>query len=1240
MVHVKRVELSHFKSFGGTTGVPFLPGFTVISGPNGSGKSNILDALLFCLGLSSSKGMRAERLPDLINHKQSNQRGASETMVTVTFDLSDWEEIPLIPSEKSDNNGNGKGNLEENAIAYASPSPTEDENHSIDNSQSNSSLDLSKEWTVTRRLRVTKGGSYSSTYYMNGEVCTATELHEQLRRLRIYPEGYNVVLQGDVTSIISMNARERREIIDELAGVAEFDRKINQVRTTLQEVREKEERCQIIQQELVKSCDRLAADRIKAEKYQKLKAQIQEKQQWEAVLIWRSLLQQESELQQQISQGETELEGLTQQLNTLSNSLRIASETLETLNNRVKALGEDEQLSVASQLATQKVQRQQLQQKSTELENQQVELKSAIAQITQEITQQQQQLEDLSQQRIHLETNVITTLIEEWDAARIALAESREQSTAIASASEAWVQEQTALTHKITELQKRLNPQRTEQAQLSERQTQLQQKITEQTQFLDETEQEIQTKTTNAASLDGQVSELEAEIQSLTEQLTTAQEELKLQQETQTRLLREQREKQRQLDKLEATNQAQQEAQGTYATKILIQSGLDGICGLVAQLGQVEPRYQLALETAAGARLGYLVVEDDEVAALGIELLKRERAGRATFLPLNKIRSPRFTTNTALTYAQGFIDYAVNLIDCDSRYKDIFGYVFGSTVVFETLTDARSHLGQYRMVTLQGEILESSGAMTGGSISKRSSLQFGTATAGESQEIQELRSRLDEISRILHSCDQFIAQKSQIVNTLSKEITEKRQEWREKQLRWEQFLGDINRLKSELEKVRSQHSQNTQELETVSQRLQELSAIIPTQESELAEYQQQLSELEESHSQSEWQAIQTQIKQQESDLQIKEQALREAQENLSRLSNQRSRLEDKIQQLQQRLEDSQKQQEDGKKQQETVAQSLGEIQTKIAETEGVLEQLSHRLTEAKQERDRAEKELRSLQNKQQQSTWQHQKIREQQQQRQETLTTLKQQIQQQETELPNPLPEVPTLVASDNDNIENITFDTYSEQLEHLQKELRNAQKRLEAMEPVNMLALEEYEKTQTRLQELSEKLATLEGERTELLLRIENFTTLRYRAFKEAFDAVNENFQTIFATLSEGDGYLELEDPEEPFSGGLNLIAHPKGKPVQRLSSMSGGEKSLTALSFIFALQRYRPSPFYAFDEVDMFLDGANVERLAKMIRQQSEQAQFIVVSLRRPMIESADRQIGVTQARGAYTQVLGITL
>jgi chromosome segregation protein len=165
-----------------------------------------------------------------------------------------------------------------------------------------------------------------------------------------------------------------------------------------------------------------------------------------------------------------------------------------------------------------------------------------------------------------------------------------------------------------------------------------------------------------------------------------------------------------------------------------------------------------------------------------------------------------------------------------------------------------------------------------------------------------------------------------------------------------------------------------------------------------------------------------------------------------------------------------------------------------------------------------------------------------------------------------------------------------------------------------------------------------LNNEREELLLRIETVATLRQEAFMEAYTAVDGHFRSIFAGLSDGEGHLQLENPESPLDGGLTLVAHPKGKAVRRLAAMSGGEKSLTALSFLFALQRFRPSPFYALDEVDSFLDGVNVERLAALIASQADEAQFLVVSHRRPMIAASSRTIGVTQARGAHTQVVGL--
>jgi chromosome segregation protein len=449
---------------------------------------------------------------------------------------------------------------------------------------------------------------------------------------------------------------------------------------------------------------------------------------------------------------------------------------------------------------------------------------------------------------------------------------------------------------------------------------------------------------------------------------------------------------------------------------------------------------------------------------------------------------------------------------------------------------------------------------------------------------------------------------------------------REIELRSEQLKKEIYSISEQQEQVRSQLAKNTQEIETAEARLKILELDLPAKEVELQGCRRTLAELEKTQTNEQWQQIQQKIKDRQAELDRQSVLLRAAEDRFKDIENQQQRLLEKIQECQQQIEAYEAQQSQQQTQLAEVRSQESGVRSQIAESQDKLRQLEEKLGEGKKERDRAEQTLREQHLQQQQLEWELQKLQETQANRRQELEGIQTELQAHRVELPDPLPALPERIEMRD--------------LVVLQEQMRSLQKRLQAMEPVNMLALEEYDRTTTRLAELSEKLGTIAAERTELLLRIENFTTLRFQAFKEAFDAVNENFQTIFAELSDGDGYLQLEDAEDPFNGGLNLVAHPKGKPVQRLASMSGGEKSLTALSFIFALQRYRPSPFYAFDEVDMFLDGANVERLARMIEKQARQAQFIVVSLRRPMIESSERTIGVTQARGAYTQVLGLKL
>ncbi|ESA33535.1 condensin subunit smc [Leptolyngbya sp. Heron Island J] len=1237
-MYVKRVELSHFKSFGGTTQVPLLPGFTVISGPNGSGKSNILDALLFCLGLASSKGMRAERLPDLVNQNHVSRRSTAEASVTVTFDISD------VPSEllRDDSNDDPSAQrlLADETEAIATDSSPTDEAASTtalstqtaavetDTANADTSVPptpdnvvpLPREWNVTRRLRVTAQGTYTSNYFIDGQPCTLTELHEQLQRFRIYPEGYNVVLQGDVTSIISMKGRERREIIDELAGVASFDRKIDQAKLKLDMVREREERFRIVERELIDQLERLDQDRKKAEKYKQLKATLQEKTQWQAVLEWRQHQQQAQKLGNQLSQGKEQAVQLAQQRAALVKLIETTTAELDGLNTKVKALGEDEYLALQSKLATQEAELRQLERQEQALKQSIRDLATNLQATQVELQQRNQELVSLDQQLKVLSSNEIAQLQTEHDRAAQAVEASREATSAIATASQAWVETQTNLRREVESLLNELEPQRAEQVRLQERLNQLQIQITAQTSAIQTLETELAGSPQTAGT---ELSAMEANIQTLAQAISAAEQDLKTQRETRDRLLREQREKQRELDKLEAQEQALQETRGTQATEVLIQSGLTGICGLVAQLGRVDPKYQTALEIAAGARLGYLVVDNDGVAARGIDILKRKRAGRATFLPLNAIRAPRHQKLGRWERPDGFIDYAVDLIECDDIYRDVFAFVFGNTAVFERLDDARCHLGKFRMVTLEGEVLESSGAMTGGSLRRQGRLHFGTVEAGESAEAQALRKRLQEIEQILSSCDRVLTQADTTVKAQSKALIEARQSYREQQLRNTQVQQQQLQLQQRLTNAQQQQQQYQSEYRAAQQRLQELETALPAQEALMQQKRQELTALEASQRHSEWQQAQEQVRALETELTQRQQSLQAAQQRQNELAAQYQRLQEKIQTHQQSLDQGRQQQQTQINQQTETNKQQVALKQEIIATQAALAELDKTLAGEKAERDRKEYQLREQRNQLQQLEWQQQKLSETQQERQQQLNELQTVIATKQAELPEPLPELP----------EDLT-------LEALQKQLKSLQRRLEAMEPVNMLALEEYERTQERLEELTHKLTTLEEERTELLLRIENFTTLRRRAFQEAFEAVNKNFQAIFAELSDGDGYLQLDDPQDPFNGGLNLVAHPKGKPVRRLASMSGGEKSLTALSFIFALQRYRPSPFYAFDEVDMFLDGANVERLSKMIRHQAQQAQFIVVSLRRPMIESAERTIGVTQARGAYTQVLGINL
>ena len=1182
MVHISRVELTNFKSFGGTTEVPLLPGFTIITGPNGSGKSNIIDAMLFALGLSTSKGMRADRLPDLINHTYaSRKRFPLEAAVKVTFDVSD----------RVDPESNGQA---------------------------------PKEWQVTRKLRVTKGGSYSSAYAMNGVACDRAELHEYLNQLCIYPEGYNIVLQGDVTGIITMNGKERRQIVDELAGVGAFDRKIATAREKLDEVKERLERSRILEEELTRERNAREKECAKARRYKTLKEELEVVTEREALLRWRYTQQQEGKVREQIAEGESDLERLGKQQEDLQATVGEAIARLEQLNRQIKAMGEEELLQLQAELARKEAEAQQLARQIQEWRDALADMQKQQQSLRQQNAENQGAIAQIATERETLQSGELAALERQRSQQELDLQRCREEEGKLGEAAEAWMRAQGEVRRKMEAVRSQLEPLRSEAATLQERSDRLQQQQVVDGEKLAQLDAEIAEK---AGERDRLQAEEQGQIEAVRRaaaDLAAAEAEAQTQQETQERLQREQRENLRVLDKLEAQTQVLRESRGTHALQVLLDSGLEGICGTVAQLGRVEEQYRYALEIAAGGRLGQIVVENARVASAGIQLLKENKAGRATFLPLDELRSH---ARLAPIFDAGFIDYAFRLVDYDPRYEKVFGYVFGSTAVFDGLANARRCLGRYRIVTLEGELLETTGAMTGGSRSdRRGGWSFSQAPISTDGEIARLRSRSQDLEKLLARSRQTLQAAAAESKTRSQALMEAKSTVKELQLKAEQSDRQVAYLSEQSDRLRQQQEINLQESAAAAERLQQIRTEIPQLEAQLEVCRQEAAALEASAERDRWQELQQHRETLERSQRQTEDEIRQGRERLNALDNQTARLEEAIRQNQQRVAEFDRRNAETEVLHQEGAARLAAVSQTVTELQDRLRAIVAHLGEVKTERDAAEQSLEDLRQQQRDLQWEREKLEAAQQERRDRLERLRVEIAERRKELPETLPPVPEKVTQ--------------KELTDLERKGRSLQQSLRALEPVNMLALEEYEALQKRLQELSEKLDTLESERTDILLRIENFTTMRQQAFTTAFDAINQNFQAAFAQLSDGDGYLELDDPQNIFQSGLNLVAHPKGKPVRRLASMSGGEKSLTALSFIFALQRYRPSPFYAFDEVDMFLDGSNAERLAKMIVQQRSQAQFIVVSHKLPTIKAADRTIGVTQARGAHTQVVGLDL
>ena len=1170
-MHIKEIELVNFKSFGRKVVIPLENDFVAVTGPNGSGKSNVVDALLFALSLSSSRAMRAERLPDLIYHGD-NGKNPDFAQVTVKFDNASR----TVP---------GAGDLLE----------------------------------IARKVRLTKN-KYQSIYYFNGNPCTQTEIHDHLSRAGITPEGYNVVMQGDVTRIIEMTPLERRRIVDEIAGVAEFDEKKKKALEELEVVRERIDRGDVILAEVESQLSRLAEERERALAYQ---AHREEKRRMEAFLLLAKLKEAESDL------AELEREGLELQDKgrLLSESLdreRAALSSLEgelqELNGEITYKGEDEQIDVKRRMVEAKGR--------IEADESRIEMAEAeIAEIEAE-----QRSDYMEGDRIGREVEVLAEEIRDCSIRKASiLAEVAEKEESL----QGYRDEIARADARYSGLRDELASVKRDAEGAKSRASDL---MRERDRHLDaarrrsiereEAAMEIAEAKETASALQREEERIGREREGIEERISVLAEErddldsarISIRREmaaVDEKLQRLQMERARAEASLRSAGEGSGYSRAVEAIRSAISRGqLSGLYGTIAELGEVSSVHSTALEVAAGARLQSIVSETDGDAARAIESLKRSKAGRATFLPLNKMA---MGSPPPPPREEGVVDYAINLVEFDPRFHPAFWSVFRETLVVKDLDTARRLMGRYRMVTLEGDLVEKGGAMTGGHFKSR--LKFAA----------DERQRLEDANRMVVAAQAERAALIERLDRVEGEVSAVRR-------RSEELGRDLSRIEVRTEEIESQMARLERLVQDREARLAEMTAAaagvrekldslerdIREVEAESRGHQERAEELEKALSGSEIPEISAQVDGLEAEIRGLE---RKASEIEAEITGHRLRRESCVArkaELARRKESREEKKRASAEKKRAAAERVVEAKAALGELARREKEIEEELSGLKGERSRLLDRVAA----QGRAT--------------DSIEREVDRVRARMAAAEGAAREIRSSAEGLRAEIEGFGIDVSQvpPKSQTIIRKINALERSMEELEPVNMLAIEEYDRVFDRMETLRERRETLHREREDLLAKLDRYEEMKREAFMAAFDGINENFRDTFHNLSDGEGELILENEDDPLSGGMTIRARPARKAFHRLEAMSGGEKSLTALSFIFAIQRYRPAPFYALDEIDMFLDGANVERVAKLIKGIAQTAQFIVVSLRKPMIQEAKYVVGVTMQENNISTVTGVCL
>jgi chromosome segregation protein len=640
---------------------------------------------------------------------------------------------------------------------------------------------------------------------------------------------------------------------------------------------------------------------------------------------------------------------------------------------------------------------------------------------------------------------------------------------------------------------------------------------------------------------------------------------------------------------------------------------IKGIHGTLAELARVEDKYQKALNFAAGSRMQAIVVDSDEVAAKAIKFIKDKKIGRATFLPLNKMLGGR-PSGKALIAVKDAMGFAIDLIKFDEKYRDAFWYALGDTIVVDKLENARKLMGGVRLVTLDGELVEKSGAMTGGA-ARTSMVKIG---AGK-KHIETVAAKLrDAVARSEKLNDELKKLKTEIMELesnlkgreLDSDSTKLGPLEAQKKEYKARLKGVVNELSAKSDKIKNLEGEVEnigKGMESLSSQLEELKNTRDAKKKSFAGFTPQAM----AHKLQQEQKAKVELTEKYNGLMSQVETLKA---KLDLLGEKRSELDERLKALGEQMKDHDNRLKTSRDSEKKSESELRALQKSDESADKELRDLSSR----KERKYKEKVELESEKGK----------LLDRLHAKEDFLTNLKVDMQAAENQL-----------KAAEEEIKNYNIEVKGKlpSAEELKKTVLETETMMNALGAVNMKALDDYDEKGKRCKELEDELAELRSQKNKLNALVRALGDKKKSGLLSVFEKINQNFKAVYSEISDGgDAELVLENMEDPFQGGLIIKAKPRNKKVMRLEALSGGEKSLVSMAFIFAIQEYEPSPFYLLDEIDQNLDALNAEKVARMIRHNSETVQFIQISLRKITLKEADHVVGVTMDEDSTSKVV----